>query len=187
MTLRCALGPFERAVIYYFGHLGLVRSRGRYESKLKKNTTSWMREKDSMRQLANKSTVEPSTLTAQVANEERSYCNPISMYVLYKDTSAFTLGHKKRKNREKGIDTREPRPRVNSISDTAEKVQYYANRESASPRTQPVPGPVAFQANPVHAREIPPSPAYAYASAGMTAGMVSFKPSGSDTWSTKVI
>ena len=34
-----------------------------------------------------------------------------------------------------------------------------------------MPGPVAFQANPVHAREIPPSPVYAYVSAGTTVGV----------------
>jgi len=73
------------------------------------------------------------------------------------------------------------------IAEAKVKSQYCTDRDSASPRIQPEPGPPPFQANPFHARIIPPSPAYAYASAGMTAGVPVFKLSGSDTWSTKAI
>jgi len=55
-----------------------------------------------MRQLANKSTGTLLTLTAQVANEERSYCDPISMYVLYKDTSAHSRQTQEKKKQRKG-------------------------------------------------------------------------------------
>jgi hypothetical protein len=51
------------------------------------------------------------------------------------------------------------------IVETKGKSQYCTDRDSASPRIQPEPGPPPF-----HACIIPPSPAYAYTSAGGTEG-----------------